>query len=111
VNKAIEEAANGHLKGIMGYNKEPLVSIDFNHDRRSSIFDGSQTQVVGGNLVRIVAWYDNEWGFSNRMPDTASADGQPLVWGIATMTGGRGQPRPYFFRKTGQASGAWCDRR
>jgi glyceraldehyde 3-phosphate dehydrogenase len=72
VNKAIEEAANGHLKGIMGYNKEPLVSIDFNHDRRSSIFDGSQTQVVGGNLVRIVAWYDNEWGFSNRMPDTAA---------------------------------------
>jgi glyceraldehyde 3-phosphate dehydrogenase len=72
VNKAIEEAANGHLKGIMGYNIEPLVSIDFNHDRRSSIFDGSQTQVVGGNLVRIVAWYDNEWGFSNRMPDTAA---------------------------------------
>ena len=72
VNKAIEEAANGHLKGIMGYNTEPLVSIDFNHDRRSSIFDGSQTQVVGGNLVRIVAWYDNEWGFSNRMPDTAA---------------------------------------
>jgi glyceraldehyde 3-phosphate dehydrogenase len=71
VNSAIEEAANGELKGILGYNTEPLVSIDFNHDRRSSIFDGSQTQVVGDNLVRIVAWYDNEWGFSNRMPDTA----------------------------------------
>lgn len=72
VNAAIEEAANGDLKGILGYNTEPLVSIDFNHDRRSSIFDGSQTQIVGDNLVRIVAWYDNEWGFSNRMSDTAT---------------------------------------
>ncbi|MGZ8410422.1 MAG: type I glyceraldehyde-3-phosphate dehydrogenase [Hyphomicrobium sp.] len=72
VNSAIEEAANGELEGILGYNTEPLVSIDFNHDRRSSIFDASQTQVVGDNLVRIVAWYDNEWGFSNRMSDTAT---------------------------------------
>ncbi len=72
INNAIEEAANGDLKGILGYNTEPLVSIDFNHDQRSSIFDGSQTQVVGDNLVRIVAWYDNEWGFSNRMSDTAT---------------------------------------
>lgn len=72
INGAIEEAANGSLKGILGYNKEPLVSIDFNHDPRSSIFDGGQTQVVDGNLVRIVAWYDNEWGFSNRMCDTAT---------------------------------------
>jgi glyceraldehyde 3-phosphate dehydrogenase len=72
VNSAIEEAANGELKGILGYNTEPLVSIDFNHDQRSSIFDASQTQVVGDNLVRIVAWYDNEWGFSNRMSDTAT---------------------------------------
>ena len=72
VNNAIKEAANGELKGILGYNTEPLVSIDFNHDARSSIFDASQTQVVGDNLVRIVAWYDNEWGFSNRMSDTAT---------------------------------------
>jgi glyceraldehyde 3-phosphate dehydrogenase len=72
VNSAIEEAANGELKGILGYNTKPLVSIDFNHDQRSSIFDASQTQVVGDNLVRIVAWYDNEWGFSCRMSDTAT---------------------------------------
>ncbi|TVR96720.1 MAG: type I glyceraldehyde-3-phosphate dehydrogenase [Rhodospirillales bacterium] len=72
INGAIEEAANGSLKGVLGYNTEPLVSIDFNHDPRSSIFDGSQTQVVDGTLVRIVAWYDNEWGFSNRMCDTAT---------------------------------------
>jgi glyceraldehyde 3-phosphate dehydrogenase len=57
----------------MACNKAPLVSIDFNHDPHSSIFDASQTQVVDGKLVRIVAWYDNEWGFSNRMSDTANA--------------------------------------
>jgi glyceraldehyde 3-phosphate dehydrogenase len=73
VNKMIKEAANGHLNGIMGYNDEPLVSIDFNHDRRSSIFDASGTTVIDGTLVRIMAWYDNEWGFSNRMSDTANA--------------------------------------
>jgi glyceraldehyde 3-phosphate dehydrogenase len=68
----IKEAANGKLKGIMGYNDEPLVSIDFNHDPRSSIFDASGTQVIDGTLVRILAWYDNEWGFSNRMSDTSN---------------------------------------
>ena len=73
INDAIQEAANGELKGIMACNKAPLVSIDFNHDPHSSIFDASQTQVVDGKLVRIVAWYDNEWGFSNRMSDTANA--------------------------------------
>ncbi len=73
INDAIQEAADGELKGIMGCNKAPLVSIDFNHDPRSSIFDASQTQVVDGKLVRILAWYDNEWGFSNRMSDTANA--------------------------------------
>ncbi len=73
VNDAIQEAANGDLKGIMACNKAPLVSIDFNHDSHSSIFDASQTQVVDGKLVRILAWYDNEWGFSNRMSDTANA--------------------------------------
>ncbi len=73
INDAIQEAASGELKGIMACNKAPLVSIDFNHDPHSSVFDASQTQVVDGKLVRIVAWYDNEWGFSNRMSDTANA--------------------------------------
>lgn len=73
VNSLIEEAANGDLKGVLAYNTDPLVSIDFNHDAHSSIFDASQTQVVEGNMVRIVAWYDNEWGFSHRMSDTAVA--------------------------------------
>lgn len=72
VNGLIEAAANGELKGILGYCTEPLVSIDFNHDQRSSIFDSSETQVIDGNMVRILTWYDNEWGFSNRMSDTAT---------------------------------------
>ncbi len=71
INGAIAEAANGHLKGVMACNTEPLVSIDFNHDGHSSVFDATQTQVVEGTLCRIVAWYDNEWGFSNRMSDTS----------------------------------------
>jgi glyceraldehyde 3-phosphate dehydrogenase len=73
VNALIKEASEGHLNGIMGYNDKPLVSIDFNHDRRSSIFDASGTTVIDGTLVRILAWYDNEWGFSNRMCDTTTA--------------------------------------
>jgi glyceraldehyde 3-phosphate dehydrogenase len=73
VNAMLKSASEGELAGIMGYNTEKLVSIDFNHDPRSSIFDSTQTQVVNGNLVRIVSWYDNEWGFSNRMSDTAVA--------------------------------------
>ncbi len=73
INQAIGEAAEGSLKGILGVNDKPLVSIDFNHDPRSSIFDVTQTQVVDGTLCRVVSWYDNEWGFSNRMPDTALA--------------------------------------
>ncbi len=72
INAMMKDAAEGHLNGIMGYNDEPLVSIDFNHDRRSSIFDASGTTVIDGTLVRILAWYDNEWGFSNRMSDTAT---------------------------------------
>jgi len=72
INEAMKQAAaSGPLKGVLGYNTEPLVSIDFNHNPASSTFDGTQTQVVGGNLVRVLSWYDNEWGFSNRMPDTA----------------------------------------
>ncbi len=73
VNQALKEAANGALNGVLGYNEEPLVSSDFNHSKLSSIFDSTQTQVVGGNLVRVVSWYDNEWGFSNRMLDTTVA--------------------------------------
>ncbi len=73
INAAMKEASMGALKGVLGYNTEPLVSIDFNHNPASSIFDATQTNVIGGNLVRVLSWYDNEWGFSNRMPDTAVA--------------------------------------
>ncbi|MBP2550112.1 glyceraldehyde 3-phosphate dehydrogenase [Neorhizobium galegae] len=73
VNDAIIAASNGALKGILGYTDEPLVSRDFNHDSHSSIFALDQTKVLEGNFVRILTWYDNEWGFSNRMSDTAVA--------------------------------------
>ena len=73
VNAIVKEAADGKLKGILGYNTEPLVSTDFNHDPHSSIFDATQTRIVGGNLVKILSWYDNEWGFSCRMLDNAEA--------------------------------------
>jgi glyceraldehyde 3-phosphate dehydrogenase len=73
VNNAIIAASNGALKGILGYTDEPLVSRDFNHDSHSSIFALDQTKVLEGNFVRILTWYDNEWGFSNRMSDTAVA--------------------------------------
>lgn len=71
INAAIKHAAEGRLKGVLGYVNEPMVSIDFNHDPHSSSFDASQTSVMEGNLVRILTWYDNEWGFANRMSDTA----------------------------------------
>jgi len=61
------------MKGILQYVDKPLVSIDFNHDAHSSSFDSNLTQIVAGKLVRVVSWYDNEWGFSNRMNDTAVA--------------------------------------
>ncbi len=73
INKAITKAANGHLKGVLGVCDAPLVSIDFNHNPHSSTFDLTQTQIVGGKLVRVLSWYDNEWGFANRMSDTAIA--------------------------------------
>ena len=73
VNGILKAASEGELKGILGYNTEPLVSIDFNHDPRSSIFESTQTRVIGGTLVKVLAWYDNEWGFSNRMLDTTLA--------------------------------------
>jgi len=71
INAAIKEAAEGRLKGVLNYNEAPLVSIDFNHNPASSSFDATQTQVIDGNFVRVLSWYDNEWGFSNRMSDTA----------------------------------------
>jgi glyceraldehyde 3-phosphate dehydrogenase len=73
VNGILKAASEGDLKGILGYNTEPLVSVDFNHDPRSSIFDATQTRVCGGTLVKVLSWYDNEWGFSNRMLDTTLA--------------------------------------
>ena len=73
VNDAIRAAADGPLKGVLGYTDEPLVSMDFNHDPHSSIFHMDQTKVMDGRMVRILTWYDNEWGFSNRMLDTAGA--------------------------------------
>jgi glyceraldehyde 3-phosphate dehydrogenase len=76
INKAMEHASAQQLKGILGVTKEPLVSIDFNHNPHSSTFDLTQTQIVDGRLVRVLAWYDNEWGFSNRMADTAVAMGK-----------------------------------
>jgi glyceraldehyde 3-phosphate dehydrogenase len=76
INDAIRAAADGPLKGILGYTDKPLVSSDFNHDPHSSIFHTDQTKVMDGHMVRILSWYDNEWGFSNRMADTAVAMGK-----------------------------------
>jgi glyceraldehyde 3-phosphate dehydrogenase len=76
VNDAIRAAAGGPLKGILGYTDEQLVSADFNHDPHSSVFHTDQTRVMDGTMVRILTWYDNEWGFSNRMSDTAVAMGR-----------------------------------
>ena len=71
VNTSIKEASETFLSGIISYNEEPLVSSDFNHNPFSSNFDSTQTQLIGNRLVRILSWYDNEWGFSNRMMDVA----------------------------------------
>jgi glyceraldehyde 3-phosphate dehydrogenase len=73
INDAIKAAADGPLKGILGYTNQPNVSSDFNHDPHSSVFHLDQTKVMEGNFVRVLSWYDNEWGFSNRMADTAVA--------------------------------------
>ena len=72
VNAAMAAAAAGDLRGVLAYTEAPLVSCDFNHVPASATFDATQTQVVDGRLVRVLAWYDNEWGFSNRMADTAA---------------------------------------
>jgi glyceraldehyde 3-phosphate dehydrogenase len=76
INDAMKRAAEQELKGILGYTNHPNVSIDFNHDAHSSTVAMDQTKVQGGNLVRVLSWYDNEWGFSNRMADTAVAMGK-----------------------------------
>ena len=76
INAAVRAAADGPLKGVLGYTDAPNVSTDFNHDPRSSIFHIDQTKVMDGTLVRVMSWYDNEWGFSNRMADTAVAFGK-----------------------------------
>lgn len=73
INELMKAAAEGELKGVLAYNDAPLVSIDFNHDPASSTYDASLTKVIEGKLVKVVSWYDNEWGFSNRMLDTTIA--------------------------------------
>ncbi len=78
INNIIKESANGALKNILGFTNEPLVSSDFNHDSRSSIFHMDQTKVMDNTFVRVLSWYDNEWGFSNRMSDTAVAIGKTI---------------------------------
>jgi glyceraldehyde 3-phosphate dehydrogenase (phosphorylating) len=76
VNGAVKRAADQQMKGILGYTEQPNVSIDFNHDPHSSVFHMDQTKVMDGTFVRVMSWYDNEWGFSNRMADTAVAMGK-----------------------------------
>ena len=76
VNAIMEEAAKGHMGAVLAYDPEPKVSIDFNHTPHSSIFAPDQTKVIGGRTVRVLAWYDNEWGFSVRMADVAGHMGR-----------------------------------
>ena len=78
INEIVREAAAGHMGSVLSYDPEPKVSIDFNHTNYSSIFAPDQTKVVGGRTVRVLAWYDNEWGFSCRMADVAAAMGRLL---------------------------------
>ena len=73
VNQILKSASEGELKGVLDYNEEPLVSIDFNHHPASSIYDSTLTKVIDGTLVKVIGWYDNEWGFSCRMLDTTIA--------------------------------------
>ena len=76
INGAIKQMAEGSLKGILGYTEDKNVSSDFNHDSHSSVFHMDQTKVMDGTFCRVMSWYDNEWGFSNRMADTAVAMGK-----------------------------------
>ncbi|MBD3664040.1 type I glyceraldehyde-3-phosphate dehydrogenase [Sulfitobacter sp. TSTF-M16] len=79
LNNAVQAAAEGEMAGVLSYETDPLVSIDFNHDPHSSCFAAAQTKVTDGGMVRVVSWYDNEWGFSNRMNDTARVMGRLLA--------------------------------
>jgi len=76
INAVVKKASEGEMRGILAYNEAPLVSVDFNHNPHSSVFDATLTKVSGGRLVKVLSWYDNEWGFSNRMLDTASVLGK-----------------------------------
>jgi glyceraldehyde 3-phosphate dehydrogenase len=78
INEAVKAAANGALKGVLGYTDDPNVSSDFNHDSRSSVFHMDQTKVIDGRFARVLSWYDNEWGFANRMADTSVAMGKHI---------------------------------
>jgi glyceraldehyde 3-phosphate dehydrogenase len=73
ISKVLKAAADGPLKGILAYTDAQLVSVDYNHDSHSSVYDATMTKVIDGTLVKVCAWYDNEWGFSNRMIDTTLA--------------------------------------
>jgi glyceraldehyde 3-phosphate dehydrogenase len=73
IDRAMRAASEGELKGVLAYCDQPLVSVDFNHNPASAIYDSSLTKILGGRLVKVCAWYDNEWGFSNRMLDTTLA--------------------------------------
>ena len=79
INNVIREASEGYLNGILGYDENSLVSADFNHSPQSSIFAAQQTKVLSSGMTRILSWYDNEWGFSNRMADTAVVIGLSLI--------------------------------
>jgi glyceraldehyde 3-phosphate dehydrogenase len=78
INTLMNQAARDSLKGVLDVTSEPLVSVDFNHHPASSIFDATQTQVVNGKFCRVLSWYDNEWGFANRMGDVAIVMGKTL---------------------------------
>jgi glyceraldehyde 3-phosphate dehydrogenase len=73
INSLMKQASETSLSGVLEYNDAPLVSVDFNHNPASSIYDAELSKVINGNLIKVVAWYDNEWGFSNRMLDTTIA--------------------------------------
>ena len=73
IDSIMRDAADGDLRGVLAYNDAPLVSIDFNHDPASSTYEAPLTKVIDGRLVKVCSWYDNEWGFSNRMLDTTIA--------------------------------------
>ena len=108
VNDAVQRAAQQELKGILNTTDQPNVSIDFNHDAHSSTFALDQTKVMDGNLVRVLSWYDNEWGFSNRMSDTAIAMGK-LMLGSDTTHGTRHQDRSRpFCQRTSPGSARKC---